>query len=110
MARSAPGLEARGVRRRTSQMNDRLETHSVLDRTRLTGLLIHSPSTSRSAFIFIAPSRHVHLADSQRLQPGTGHTDFRAAFKALKKAGFKDYMALECGVRGPHTKALTECD
>lgn len=52
---------------------------------------------------------HVHLADSQRLQPGTGMTDFRAAFKALKQVGFKDYMALECGVRGNRPKALKAC-
>jgi sugar phosphate isomerase/epimerase len=53
--------------------------------------------------------RHVHLADSQRLQPGTGLTDFAAVFKALKKTGFSDYMALECGIRGDRTKALPEC-
>lgn len=53
--------------------------------------------------------RHVHLADSQRLQPGTGLTNFRAAFKALQQAGFKDYMALECGVRGNRAKALAAC-
>ena len=53
--------------------------------------------------------RHVHLADSQRLQPGTGHTNFRAAFKALQEAGFKDYMALECGVRGNRAQGLKDC-
>ncbi|MBI5092155.1 MAG: sugar phosphate isomerase/epimerase [Candidatus Hydrogenedentes bacterium] len=53
--------------------------------------------------------RHVHLADSQRLQPGTGHTDFRGAFRALKESGFSGYMALECGVRGPAATALPAC-
>lgn len=53
--------------------------------------------------------RHVHLADSQRRQPGTGHTDFRAAFRALNASGFKDYMSLECGVRGPAATALPAC-
>ena len=53
--------------------------------------------------------RHVHLADSQRLQPGTGHTDFRGAFRALHRAGFGDYMALECGIRGRPSRALPEC-
>jgi sugar phosphate isomerase/epimerase len=43
------------------------------------------------------------------LQPGTGLTDFRAAFKALKQAGFKDYMALECGLRGERVQALKDC-
>jgi sugar phosphate isomerase/epimerase len=53
--------------------------------------------------------RHVHLADSQRQQPGTGHTAFRAGFKALRESGFSDYMALECGVRGKPAVALPEC-
>lgn len=53
--------------------------------------------------------RHVHLADSQRLQPGTGMTNFRAAFKALQDVGFSDYMALECGIRGRRMDALKDC-
>ncbi len=53
--------------------------------------------------------RHVHLADSQRLQPGTGMTNFRAAFKALKEVRFGDFMALECGVRGDRAKSLNAC-
>ena len=53
--------------------------------------------------------RHVHLADSQRLQPGTGHTDFRSAFKALRASGFSGYMALECGLRGAAPTALPAC-
>lgn len=43
---------------------------------------------------------HVHLADSTRLLPGYGHTDFQAGFAALKKIGYDKYMALECGVPG----------
>ncbi|RED64055.1 sugar phosphate isomerase/epimerase family protein [Cohnella lupini] len=39
---------------------------------------------------------HVHLADSNRLQPGYGHTDFRAGFRTLKEIGFTGYMAVEC--------------
>ncbi|HOZ47265.1 MAG TPA: sugar phosphate isomerase/epimerase family protein [Candidatus Hydrogenedentes bacterium] len=50
--------------------------------------------------------RHVHLADSQRWQPGTGHTDFGAVFRALRDVGFRDYMALECGLRGRPGTAL----
>lgn len=53
--------------------------------------------------------RHVHLADSQRMQPGTGHTAFRAGFRALRKVGFTDFMALECGIRGKPAAALPEC-
>ncbi|MFD0670049.1 sugar phosphate isomerase/epimerase family protein [Cohnella sp. GCM10027633] len=39
---------------------------------------------------------HVHLADSNRLQPGFGHTDFKTYFKTLKDIGFDGYMAVEC--------------
>ena len=51
---------------------------------------------------------HVHLADSNRLQPGTGHTDFAGAFRALRDAGFDGYMAMECGIRGDPKDALPE--
>ncbi len=43
---------------------------------------------------------HIHLADSNRVLPGYGHTDFQAGFAALKGIGFDKYMALECGVPG----------
>ena len=51
---------------------------------------------------------HVHLADSNRLQPGTGHTDFAGAFGALREVGFDGYMAMECGIRGDPREALPE--
>ncbi|MCK4417546.1 MAG: sugar phosphate isomerase/epimerase [Candidatus Latescibacteria bacterium] len=43
---------------------------------------------------------HVHLADSNRLLPGWGHTDFKAGFQALREAGLDKYMALECSIPG----------
>lgn len=51
---------------------------------------------------------NVHLADSNRLLPGCGHTDFKAGFTALKKIGYDKYMALECKVPAPE-KQLPEC-
>jgi sugar phosphate isomerase/epimerase len=51
---------------------------------------------------------HVHLADSNRLQPGAGHTDFAAAFGALRDVGFDGVMALECGIRGDARAVLPE--
>jgi sugar phosphate isomerase/epimerase len=51
---------------------------------------------------------HMHLADSNRLQPGMGHTDFRPALAALEQIGFGGYMALECGIRGERSAALAE--
>ena len=44
--------------------------------------------------------QHIHLADSTRQLPGYGHTDFAGPFAQLKKMGYKNYMALECGVPG----------
>jgi sugar phosphate isomerase/epimerase len=51
---------------------------------------------------------HVHLADSNRLQPGAGHTDFAGAFDALRGIGFDGYMAMECGIRGDSREVLPE--
>ena len=62
-------------------------------------------ATIRAAGDYLA---HVHLADSQRLQPGTGHTDFAAALAALREIGFSGSMALECGLRGEPRAALAE--
>jgi len=49
---------------------------------------------------------HIHLADSNRLLPGMGHTDFSSGFKMLKETGFTQYMALECGVPEPKEENL----
>jgi len=51
---------------------------------------------------------HVHLADSNRLQPGAGHTDFARAFGALRDTGFDGFMAMECGIRGDAAEVLPE--
>jgi sugar phosphate isomerase/epimerase len=51
---------------------------------------------------------HIHLADSNRLQPGAGHTDFAEAFDALRSIGFDGYLAMECGIRGDAREVLPE--
>jgi sugar phosphate isomerase/epimerase len=51
---------------------------------------------------------HIHLADSNRLQPGAGHTDFAGAFGALRDIGSDGYMAMECGIRGDAREVLPE--
>jgi sugar phosphate isomerase/epimerase len=54
---------------------------------------------------------HVHLADSSRLEPGTGHTDFASIFAALRDIGFDGYAAIECrlsGETGPALRAAQE--
>ncbi|MEM1581621.1 MAG: sugar phosphate isomerase/epimerase [Candidatus Bathyarchaeia archaeon] len=52
---------------------------------------------------------HVHLADSNRLLPGYGHTDFKSGFLSLKKIGYKNFMALECGIPGNPEEELPKC-
>ena len=39
---------------------------------------------------------HVHLADSNRGFPGSGHIDFDAIFAELEKIGYKDWLSFEC--------------
>lgn len=49
---------------------------------------------------------HVHVCDSNRNEPGTGHIDFTAACTALRDIGYDGYLALECGLRAPPETAL----
>lgn len=49
---------------------------------------------------------HVHLADSNRILPGMGHTNFQEGFTSLKKTGFSNYMVYECGVPEPREENL----
>lgn len=43
---------------------------------------------------------YVHLADNTRMQPGSGHPDFRSAFRALKETGYDGHLVMECGFSG----------
>ncbi|HXZ44935.1 MAG TPA: sugar phosphate isomerase/epimerase family protein [archaeon] len=52
---------------------------------------------------------HVQLADSNRLLPGQGHTDFTAGFTALRQIGYDGYMALECRIPAQPERELPEC-
>lgn len=51
---------------------------------------------------------YVHVADSNRLQPGRGHLDFTPGFSALKAAGYDGYLGMECRVDGPFDTAIAE--
>lgn len=51
---------------------------------------------------------HVHLADSNRLQPGRGHLDFTAPFSALKEAGYAGWFGIECRLDGPPETVIPE--
>jgi sugar phosphate isomerase/epimerase len=52
---------------------------------------------------------HVQLGDSNRLLPGQGHMDYQSGFKALRRAGYDHFMALECRSRGPLEEDLPKC-
>jgi sugar phosphate isomerase/epimerase len=50
---------------------------------------------------------HVHVDDTNRLQPGSGHMDFPAVFDALRAVGYDDWLTFECRLRGEPREALT---
>jgi sugar phosphate isomerase/epimerase len=52
--------------------------------------------------------KHVHIGDSNRLQPGYGRTDWPSCIKALNDIGFTGYMNLECGITGDPEVELPE--
>ena len=49
---------------------------------------------------------HVHVDDSNRMQPGTGHLDFANAFRALRAIDYDGWHTLECRLRGEPETAL----
>jgi sugar phosphate isomerase/epimerase len=51
---------------------------------------------------------YVHVADSNRLQPGRGHLDFKPGFRALKDIGYDGYLGIECRVDGPYDDAIRD--
>ncbi|MHA1668944.1 MAG: sugar phosphate isomerase/epimerase family protein, partial [Promethearchaeota archaeon] len=38
---------------------------------------------------------HVHLSDTTRRDPGSGHFDFKTFLSTLKKGGYNEYISLE---------------
>ena len=61
------------------------------------------PSSLEEAADYIV---HIHLADSNRVLPGYGHTDFKEPFKVLKRKGYRNFMAFECRIPGDPFEAL----
>lgn len=45
----------------------------------------------------IASIVHVHLADTHRRNPGTGHYDYASFFENLKEGGYNGLFSIECG-------------
>jgi sugar phosphate isomerase/epimerase len=51
---------------------------------------------------------HVHVADSGRMQPGTGHFDWGGLMQALHDVRYDGWLAMECGIRGNPDEVLPE--
>jgi sugar phosphate isomerase/epimerase len=51
----------------------------------------------------------VHLSDSNRHQPGSGHVPFEAIVGTLAEIGFAGPLSVECRWRGDPAVALREC-
>ena len=51
----------------------------------------------------------VHLSDSNRHQPGTGHVPFEAIVATLRDVGFDGVLSVECRLRGEPREAVREC-
>jgi sugar phosphate isomerase/epimerase len=51
----------------------------------------------------------VHVSDSNRHQPGTGHVPFAAIVATLREIGFDGVLSVECRLRGEPEQAVREC-
>jgi sugar phosphate isomerase/epimerase len=51
---------------------------------------------------------YFHLADSNRLEPGAGHTDFATSFKLLNQLDYSGYLSLECRLHGEMEVSLRQ--
>jgi len=69
---------------------------------------IEEPDIAASIRAAKAHLAYIHVADSIRLQPGTGHIDLRPGFRALKDIGYDGWLGLECGLTEPKDAALRE--
>jgi len=49
----------------------------------------------------------VHLSDSNRHQPGTGHVPFARVLGTLAEVGFEGVLSVECRLRGEPGEAVT---
>jgi sugar phosphate isomerase/epimerase len=52
--------------------------------------------------------RHVHLGDTNRLEPGAGHYDWADTLSALEDIGYSGWMVMECGLSGRPAQVLPE--
>jgi sugar phosphate isomerase/epimerase len=62
---------------------------------------IEEPDVAASIHAAGARLGHVHIADSNRRQPGAGHIDFRQTLGALREEDYDGWLALECIIDRP---------
>lgn len=53
---------------------------------------------------------YIHLADSNRLEPGAGHTDFASGIAALKSIGYDGWLTIESGASTEPEDALNRAN
>jgi sugar phosphate isomerase/epimerase len=89
---------------------DEVERATGVDSVRVCADLFHMniEEDDLAAAIRAAGPRiaHVHVDDTNRLQPGTGHMDFGSVVEALHDVGYDDWLTLECRLRGEPEEAL----
>jgi sugar phosphate isomerase/epimerase len=62
-----------------------------------------SSAALERAFAYV---RHIHVADSNRYEPGEGHTDFATIFATLRRLGYSGHLSFECMLRDAAERAL----
>jgi sugar phosphate isomerase/epimerase len=67
---------------------------------------IDEPDISASLEKSIKHVAHIHIADSNRYEPGEGHTDFKTIFKTPKRLKYDGYIAFECMLKKKPETAL----
>jgi sugar phosphate isomerase/epimerase len=51
---------------------------------------------------------HIQLGDSNRLEPGSGHLDWRPILAVLEETGYDRWLAMECGLSGEADEVLPQ--
>ncbi|MCL6548296.1 MAG: sugar phosphate isomerase/epimerase [Alicyclobacillus sp.] len=69
---------------------------------------IEEPSMEGTLHRFAPWIGHVHVADSNRFQPGRGHLDFKSFFLALCQAGYGGAVVAECSWSGDLSVSVRE--
>jgi sugar phosphate isomerase/epimerase len=91
-------------------LGDEVERETGLGSVRVCADLFHMniEEDDLAAAIRAAGPRiaHVHVDDTNRLQPGAGHMDFGSVFGALRDIGYDAWLTFECRLRGDASEAL----